>query len=65
MTKLGFKQVMLGIDTYGLLRKQALKQKISINQLIRGMFEGGTPSVANPVFRKELGGSSPPLVAFY
>jgi len=65
MTKLGFKQVMLGIDTYGLLRKQALKQKISINQLIRGMFEGVSPSVANPVFRKELGGSSPPLVAFY
>ena len=31
MTKLGFKQVMLGIDTYGMLRKQAIKHKISIS----------------------------------
>jgi len=43
MTKLGFKQVMLGIDTYGSLRKQAIEQKISINQLVRGMIEGDFP----------------------
>ncbi len=65
MTKSGFKQVMLGIDTYGLLKKQAIRQKISINQLVCGLLEGIFPSIANPVFRKELGGSSPPLVAFY
>jgi hypothetical protein len=37
MTKAGFKQVMLSIDTWAILKKEATKQKISIDRLIRGL----------------------------
>jgi hypothetical protein len=40
MTKEGYKQVMVGIDTWGMLKKQSIKQKMSINQLIQGFIRG-------------------------
>ena len=38
MTKEGFKQILVGIDTWGMLKKQSIKQKISINKVIQGLF---------------------------
>jgi hypothetical protein len=40
MTKLGFKQVMLGIDTYGMLKKIAVNEKTSIDRIIKGFLIG-------------------------
>ena len=79
MTK-EYTHVRLEIPVYDSLKIHADKDKKSISKYIENLLSQmlttnqtsqkitiGQPleEVANPVFRKELGGSSPPLVAFY
>ena len=79
MTK-EYNHVRLEMPVYDALKTYAEKDKKSISKYIEKLLAQmltenqtcnkitiGQPieRVANPVFRKELGGSSPPLVAFY
>jgi hypothetical protein len=43
MTKKGFKQVMLSIDTWKILSDKAKEQKTSIDGVLKGL----TPSITN------------------
>lgn len=48
MTKQGFKQVMLSIDTYGKLKNESNKQGISIGKFIERIFERVNLPTLNP-----------------
>ena len=57
MTKPGFKQILVGIDTWGMLKKEAIRQKKSINRLIADTFSGAWKACG----AWPHGSSNPPL----
>ncbi len=76
MSRKEYTHVRLELPVYDTLKSSADKERMSISRLIERMLTtskndlkndiGETiEGLANPVFRKELGGSSPPLVAYF
>ncbi|VVB92309.1 Uncharacterised protein [uncultured archaeon] len=49
MTKEGYKQILVSIDTYNLLKAKVKEQKTSINKLIFNAFRQAERRTLNPI----------------